>query len=65
MVGKIIGIIHWGIKAFEGATKTIKKMYRTYRSRKIRNAVDGGNTSAIDRIMRDIKRKRQDRNDAS
>jgi hypothetical protein len=65
MIGKVIGIISFVIEKYERIKEFVKTKYRAHRSRKIRNAVDKRNTSAIRRILQNIKDRRRERRDAS
>ena len=65
MVGKLINIASWLIKSYDNVKAFIKKYYRIYRSRKIRNAVDDGDVDYVRNIVRRIKKKRRRRYDAS
>ena len=64
-IGKVINIVSWAIEKYEGVKDFVKTKYRAYRSRKIRSIVDKRNTTALKRVLRDIKQRRRDRRDAS
>lgn len=63
-VGQIVGIISWVIEKYENVKKFVQKKYAQFRARSIRDAIDKHDTKSVDDIVRSIKRKRRDRNDA-
>ncbi len=44
--------------------KFIQKKYAIFKARQIRDAIDSHDTKSVDAVMRSIKAKRKDRNDA-
>jgi len=64
-IRKIINIVDWFIKKYDGVKEFVKTKYRAYRSRKIRRIVDKRNANALKRILQDIKERRRTRRDAS
>ena len=63
-VGQIINIIDKAIKAYESIKKFIGEKLRQLHARGVRNAVDSHDTKSVDAIVRSIKAKRKNRNDA-
>ena len=65
MISKIINIISFVVDKYGKVKNFVKTKYRAHRSRKIRNIVDKRNTSALKRVLQDIKKRRSTRRDAS
>lgn len=63
-IGQIITIVSWVIQKYENVKKFIKDKYHIYRSRKIREAVDNRDADSIESRVRDVLKKRQDRQDS-
>ena len=64
-IGKAIAIISWAIEKYENVKSWITKKYRAHKTRRVRNLIDDNNVDAIDDIVRNIKKKRRNRRDAS
>ena len=65
MISKLINIASWIIEKYENIKGFIKTKYRAHRSRKIRRLIDDGNVDTVADIVRDIKKRRRSRRDAS
>jgi len=65
MIGKLIKIASWVIEKYEGIANFVKTKYRIHMSKKIRFSVDSGNIKYITKLLRNIKKRRRDRRNAS
>ncbi len=64
MIAQVINILDSAIKAYKNVKKLIREQYAIFRSRRIHSAVDNHDTKSVDDIVRSIKARRKDRNDA-
>ena len=64
MISKIINIISFVVDKYERVKAFVKTKYRRHRARKIRNAVDKHNSTAIRRIVQSIAERRKRKQDS-
>ncbi len=64
-IGKVINIASWVIDRYDDTKAWFKRWARKRQSKGIRKAVDDGDVEYINRLVRDLKRRRKDRHDAS
>ena len=62
---KIINILDKFLTGFDKVREYVKKKYRSYKARRIRNAIDKHDTGTVAKRVRSILKKRKERSDSS